>query len=108
MPPNVYSHADSLFLTTFGAGSALADKCVEYYLKKGTYIKQLQLYKQPNYGISGTLFVLSNGEFKAFGDITGTASFHQFTETLSFIGFAGASSTGLSPNNILSLSVITQ
>lgn len=50
---------------------------------------------------------MSNGQFKAFGDITGAATSYQFNETNILIGFSGVTSTNLTPNNILSLSVIT-
>jgi hypothetical protein len=52
-----------------GPGSATADSCDEYYLFKDSYVTTLKLYHRSGEGIVGTLFVLSNGDYKINGDI---------------------------------------
>jgi hypothetical protein len=58
-------------LNTYGAGSLFADNCTNFYFAKNSYVTQLKLYNKPGYGIAGTVFIVSNGDYNIIGDVTG-------------------------------------
>lgn len=87
-----FTLAESVALNTYGAGSRYAT-CDIYYLDKDSHVTEVSFYKSlenPDEGVVGFVYAVSNGDNKIYGDISGTSSeTFTFTETLRMQGLKG-------------------